>query len=93
VLDVLSQRIATLDSSSGVVANLGTSILVLVASPLGLPVSTTHVSTGAMLGVRWIDKARPEHADALKTVLYGWLITLPVAALVSALSWRVAVAL
>lgn len=92
VLDVLSQRITTLDAHTGVIANLGTSMLVLLASPLGLPVSTTHVSTGAMMGVRWIDKARPAHADALKTVLYGWLITLPVAALIAAFSWRIAVA-
>lgn len=91
VLDVLSQRIATLDAHTGVIANLGTSMLVLLASPLGLPVSTTHVSTGAMLGVRWIDKARPAHADALMSVVYGWLITLPVAASVAALSWRIAV--
>ncbi|MBI5461450.1 MAG: inorganic phosphate transporter [Gammaproteobacteria bacterium] len=93
VLDVLSQRIATLDSSTGVVANLGTSILVLAASPLGLPVSTTHVSTGALLGIRWAGKQPPGHADALKTVLYGWLITLPIAALIAALALRLSVAL
>lgn len=92
VLDVLSQRIATLDSGSGVVANLGTSFLVLAASPLGLPVSTTHVSTGALMGIRWVGKQPPGHADALKTVLYGWLITLPVAALIAAATLRLSAA-
>lgn len=92
VLEVLSQRIALLDSASGVVANLGTSLLVLAASPLGLPVSTTHVSTGALIGVRWVGRQPPNRADALKTVLYGWLITLPVAALIAAAALRLTAA-
>jgi len=86
VLNLLAHRITPLDASSGLVANAGTSLLVLVASPLGLPVSTTHVSTGALMGVRWTNKSKPHHADALKMVLFGWVITLPVAAVVSAFS-------
>ena len=86
VLDVLSHRFTPLDASSGVVANTGTSMLVLAASPLGLPVSTTHVSAGALMGIRWANKARPEEADALKQVLYGWVITLPAAMLFAAIS-------
>ncbi len=79
-------KVVPLDASSGLVANVGASVLVLIASPLGLPVSTTHVSTSALLGVRWVDKIRPKHADALRLVLYGWLMTLPVAAAMAALS-------
>lgn len=86
VLDVLSHRIAPLDVSSGVVANLGTSILVLAASPFGLPISTTHVSAGALMGIRWADKAKPGEADAMKQVLYGWVVTLPIAMLLAAFS-------
>ena len=44
VLNVLAHQVTPLDTSSGLVANAGTSMLVLVASPFGLPVSTTHVS-------------------------------------------------
>jgi len=86
VLNLLAHRITPLDASSGLIANAGTSMLVLVASPLGLPVSTTHVSTGALMGVRWTNKSKPHHADALKLVLFGWVITLPVAAALAALS-------
>jgi PiT family inorganic phosphate transporter len=86
VLNVLSHRITALDASSGVVANVGTSILVLAASPLGLPISTTHVSAGALMGIRWADKTQPGEADAMKQVLYGWVVTLPAAMLLAAFS-------
>jgi PiT family inorganic phosphate transporter len=61
-------------------------VLVLAAAPLGLPVSTTHVSTGALLGVRWVERLRPQTRDALMPVLFGWIVTLPVAALIAAIS-------
>lgn len=86
VLDVLAHRVTPLDASSGLVANMGTSILVLAASPLGLPVSTTHVSTGALMGVRWTDRIKPNQNDTLKLILFGWVVTLPIAALVAAIS-------
>ena len=86
VLNVLAHRVTPLDASSGLVANMGTSILVLAASPLGLPVSTTHVSTGALMGVRWTDRIKPNQNDTLKLILFGWVVTLPIAALVAAAS-------
>jgi len=79
VLHVLAHRVSPLDSTRGLAANLGTSLLVLSATPLGLPVSTTHVSTGALMGVRWSEGAKPAQHDALKLVLYGWLVTFPLA--------------
>lgn len=79
VLHVLAHRVTPLNSTTGLAANLGTSMLVLAATPLGLPVSTTHVSTGALMGVRWNGRVKPGQGDALKLVLFGWLITFPVA--------------
>ncbi|VAX11702.1 Probable low-affinity inorganic phosphate transporter [hydrothermal vent metagenome] len=80
VLNILAHRVVPLDASQGLTANIGTSMLVLLASPLGIPVSTTHVSTGSLLGVRWYDRIKPSQGDALKTILFAWLVTLPVAA-------------
>jgi PiT family inorganic phosphate transporter len=85
VLKVLAHRVTTLDPGRSLVANVGTSMLVLAASPLGLPVSTTHVSTGSLLGIRWADRARPTERDALRSILVAWLITLPVAGGIAAL--------
>ncbi|MBI5783159.1 MAG: inorganic phosphate transporter, partial [Gammaproteobacteria bacterium] len=84
VLSVMAHRIAPLARHNAVVANVTTSGLVLLASPLGLPMSTTHVSTGALFGVRLGERSAPPEKDAIKTVLLGWLVTLPVAAALAA---------
>ena len=84
VLNTLAYRVAAIDPRTGLIANTGTSLLVLAATPLGLPVSTTHISTGALMGVRWVDHSRPREKDALKLILVGWLITVPAAGTVSA---------
>ncbi len=86
VLHVLAYRITPLDAKRGCFANAATSALVLLASPLGVPVSTTHVSTGALIGVRLNGGHRPANADALMSVLWAWLATLPFSAAVSALT-------
>lgn len=86
VLHVLAYRITPLDAKRGCFANAATSALVLLASPFGLPVSTTHVSTGALIGVRLNGGHRPANADALMSVLWAWLATLPFSAAVSALT-------
>ena len=84
ILNVLSYRVASMEPGTGLVANTGTSLLVLAATPLGFPVSTTHVSVGALMGVRWAGDSRPGEGDALKLILIGWLITVPAAGMVSA---------
>jgi len=84
ILNVLSYRVASMEPGTGLVANTGTSLLVLAATPLGFPVSTTHVSVGALMGVRWAGDSRPGEGDALKLILIGWLITVPAAGTVSA---------
>ncbi len=86
VLQLLAHRVTPLDAGTGLAANIGTALLVLTASPLGIPVSTTHVSTGALLGVRWMEGTKPRQGDALKLILFGWVITLPIAALLAAIT-------
>ncbi|MGH8562461.1 MAG: inorganic phosphate transporter, partial [Nevskiales bacterium] len=63
-----------------------TSGMVLAASPLGLPLSTTHVSCGALFGIgavtgqaRW---------TTIASILLAWVITLPLAATLGALLLR-----
>jgi PiT family inorganic phosphate transporter len=82
IAETVGKRITRMDSDQGFVANLITSFLVIFASKWGLPVSTTHVSCGALFGIgvangqaRW---------RVIRTILLAWLLTLPAAALVSA---------
>lgn len=84
LLPVLAQGVSTMTATTGLLANLGTAALVIGATPLGLPVSTTHVSAGSLIGVRVADQAPPRAKDALRTVLYAWLVTMPSAAAIAA---------
>lgn len=84
VARTLSFEITGMDEREGLTANLVTSGLVVLASPLGLPVSTTHVSCGALVGIgassgeaRW---------KTIGTIAGAWAITLPAGALLSALA-------
>ena len=58
------------------VANLVTSFLVLGASKFGVPVSTTHVSCGALFGIG--ASSGGGHARIIFNILGAWLITLPI---------------
>lgn len=85
VLDTLAFRVAPLDRSTGTIANGATATLVLLASNFGLPVSTTHVSVGSLIGVRVGLRSKPGRKDSIVAILWAWIVTLPVAAILSAL--------
>lgn len=78
VAQTMSLRMSRMDPTQGLSANLITAALVLFASKLGLPVSTTHVSVGAIAGVgagggtlNWA---------TVRNILLSWVATLPMAA-------------
>jgi PiT family inorganic phosphate transporter len=77
VAETLSHRITDLSHGQGFSANLVTALLVIFASKLGLPVSTTHVSVGSIIGIGCIT-GRARFA-MIATILLSWVITLPVA--------------
>lgn len=84
VAERMSHRVTRMDHSQGLAANLITAILVLFASKLGVPVSTTHVSVGSIAGVGM--RAQTLDWTTLRQIMLSWLATLPLAAL---LSWTV----
>lgn len=78
VAETMSQRVTRMDHAQGLAANLITAGLVLFASKLGLPVSTTHVAVGSIGGVG--ASAGGLDRQALRNILLSWIATLPVAA-------------
>jgi PiT family inorganic phosphate transporter len=82
IADTMGKRITDLNPGQGLCANLVTALLVLFASRLGVPVSTTHVSCGAIFGIGVVE--RNAHWKTITAVLATWLTTLPLAALVGA---------
>ena len=84
VAERMSHRVSRMDHSQGLAANLITAFLVLFASKLGVPVSTTHVSVGSIAGVGM--RARTLDWSSLRLILLSWIATLPLAA---ALAWMI----
>jgi inorganic phosphate transporter, PiT family len=84
VAQTMSQKVTRLDDTQGLTANLITTGLVLLASKFGLPVSTTHVSVGAIAGVG--ASAGTLNWPALRSILLSWVATLPLAL---AIAWSV----
>ncbi|MEQ1850838.1 MAG: inorganic phosphate transporter [Chthoniobacteraceae bacterium] len=85
VAETMSHRITAMNHSQGFAANIATGTLVILASTLGLPLSTTHVSVGALAGIGAI--TRQANPRALSGIALAWLLTLPCAAALSATAY------
>jgi len=85
IADTMSYRITEMNDGQGFSANFVTSIIVLGASQLGMPVSTTHVSCGSLFGIGSITKQA--HWGAILRIVLAWIVTLPVAGILGYLSF------
>lgn len=85
VTETLAEKVTKMEPLEGLAANLVTAGLVIFASHLALPVSTTHVSSGAIIGLGIKRDARGIQWKTVREMLLAWIITLPAAALVAAL--------
>lgn len=79
----MSRRITRMNHGQGFSANLVTAILVIFASKWGFPVSTTHVSCGSLFGIGLMNKQAD--ISVIRKIVLAWVITLPLAGILSAL--------
>ncbi|MEH2417667.1 inorganic phosphate transporter [Nostoc sp.] len=82
----MSQKITSMNHTQGLSANIVTGFLVIAASWFGLPVSTTHVSVGSIFGVGLTGKKA--NMRVFYQILLSWILTLPTAAIISAITYR-----
>jgi len=85
VLETMSGKITAMDGIEGFTANFGASALVTVATFLSLPLSTTHVTTSAIVGIGVRSHGRANW-KVVRDILLAWLVTLPTAAVVAYLA-------
>ncbi len=85
VAETMSSKITRLEPAPALVANATTALLVVVASRFGLPVSTTHVSSGSLFGIGLV--TREARWKTIATILAAWLTTLPLAMALAALAF------
>ncbi|KAJ2692590.1 hypothetical protein H4R19_006127 [Coemansia spiralis] len=82
----LGNGVTYLSPSRGFSAELGTSLTVLTASQIGLPVSTTHCITGAIAAIGLCNgNLRATNWKTLGWCFVSWIVTLPVAGLIAGL--------
>jgi PiT family inorganic phosphate transporter len=86
VAETLAHKITDMNPGQGFAANLATALLVTTANLGHLPVSTTHVSVGALLGIGIT--TRQAKWRTVIPVLAAWVITLPISALVTAVFFQ-----
>lgn len=82
IAKTLSHAITPMNPGQGFSANLVTSFLVIGATRWGMPVSTTHVSCGALFGIGSVNGQA--HWQVIGRILLAWVTTLPLAALLAA---------
>lgn len=80
VIETLGSRITTLTNTRGFSVDFGTATSVLIASKMGLPVSTTHAAVGAVIGVGLAGGLAAVDFKVVGKITLYWLITLPLAA-------------
>ncbi len=88
VAHTMAHRVTAMNAGQGFTANLVTGVIVIFASKFGLPVSTTHVSCGALFGIG--AATRQAYWKTISGILAAWVITLPVAALLGGGVFRIA---
>lgn len=86
IAETMSYKIVDMNDGQGFTANLVTGILVTGASRLGLPVSTTHVSVGSLFGIGLVN-GKIDY-KMFSEVILSWVLTLPIAAVLSGTAYR-----
>ncbi|EAI2790817.1 inorganic phosphate transporter [Campylobacter jejuni] len=83
VITTVGSKLATIRSTTGFSAELGASIVILLATQFGIPVSSTHILIGAILGIGVYNKNA--NWIMMKPIGLAWIITLPAAGIMAAL--------
>lgn len=85
VIETIGKKITELTPTRGFCAEFGAATTILVASKMGLPISTTHCLVGAVLGVGMARGMRALNLGMLREIVLSWIITIPASAFVSIL--------
>ncbi len=84
IIRTMGHGLTHIDPTQGFAAQMSSSVVLLTSSHLGLPLSTTYVATGSVVGTGVATRGRKVHWNVAGRVVAAWLITLPAAGLVGA---------
>jgi inorganic phosphate transporter, PiT family len=87
IVKTMGQKITKLKPVHGFCAETGGAITLFLATGLGIPVSTTHTITGAIVGVGSTRKFSAVRWGVAGNIVWAWIFTIPASAFIAAVSW------
>src|SRR5207249_12293235 len=93
IVRTMGLRITRLTPMQGFCAETGGAATLFMATWLGVPVSTTHTITGAIVGVGAARRLSAVRWNVASSIVYAWVITIPAAAAIAALTYWAALLL
>jgi PiT family inorganic phosphate transporter len=87
IVKTMGQKITKLKPVGGFCAETGGAITLFIASSFGIPVSTTHTITGAIVGVGSSQKFSAVRWGLAGSIVWAWVITIPASAIMAAIAW------
>jgi PiT family inorganic phosphate transporter len=87
IVKTMGQRITKLKPVGGFCAETGGAITLFLATALGIPVSTTHTITGAIVGVGSTRKFSAVRWGVAGNIVWAWIFTIPASAFVAGIAW------
>src|SRR6478735_8025681 len=93
IVRTMGQKITKLKPVGGFCAETGGALTLFLATALGIPVSTTHTITGAIVGVGSAQSAAAVRWGVAGNIVLAWILTIPCAATMAAIAWWVSFSL
>ena len=87
IVKTMGQKITKLKPVGGFCAETGGAITLFISSTFGIPVSTTHTITGAIVGVGAARKLSAVRWGIAGNIVWAWVLTIPASAFVAAIAW------
>lgn len=87
IVKTMGMRITKLKPFSGFCAETSSALTLFLATALGIPVSTTHTITGAIVGVGALNGVAAVRWGVARNIVWAWILTIPAAGLVGAIIW------
>ena len=84
IIKTLSSKVAQIKPPQGFSVEMAASSIILLASHFGFPVSTTHITSAAVMGVGTMSKPKSVKWGTVKNILLAWIITIPVCMIIAA---------
>ncbi len=87
IMKTMGHKVVELEPITGFAAETTAATVIYTAAHFGMPVSTTHVISSAIMGVGTAKGPRGVHWGVARSILVAWVLTIPAAAIMGALAW------